>query len=127
QQRIYQARDQRMAVELQFRTELTRIYESLLAAARETQTLRDEELARAQREFELTNHAHQLGNVSVLDKLEAHRLLCRRYLGRIVACCSLGKLRKRWYARFDLMLFVARAPATCPCGAGVPEAFRLVY
>ena len=127
QQRIYQARDQRMAVELQLRTELTRIYESLLAAERETQTLRDEVLPGAQKAFELTNRGYQLGKFSFLEMLDAQRVFFRVYRGRIVAFCSLGNLRKRWYARFDLMLFVARTPATCPCGAGVPEAFRLVY
>ncbi len=71
QQRIYQARDQRMAVELQLRTELTRVYESLLAAQRETQTLRDEVLPGAQKAFELTNRGYQLGKFSFLEMLDA--------------------------------------------------------
>lgn len=73
-QRIYQARDQRMAIELQIRAELTRVYESLLAAQRETQTLRDEVLPGAQKAFELTNRGYQLGKFSFLEMLDAQRV-----------------------------------------------------
>lgn len=73
QQRVYQARDQRMAVELQLKTELIRVYESLLAAQRETQTLRDEVLPGAQKAFELTNRGYQLGKFSFLEMLDAQR------------------------------------------------------
>lgn len=73
-QRIYQARDQRMAVELQLRAELTRVYESLMAAQRETQTLRDEVLPGAQKAFELTNRGYQLGKFSFLEMLDAQRV-----------------------------------------------------
>lgn len=73
QQRIYQARDQRMAIELQLRAELTRVYESLLAAQRETQVLRDEVLPGAQKAFELINRGYQLGKFSFLEMLDAQR------------------------------------------------------
>ncbi len=73
QQRIYQARDQRMAIELQLRAELTRVYESLLAAQRETRVLRDEVLPGAQKAFELINRGYQLGKFSFLEMLDAQR------------------------------------------------------
>ncbi len=73
QQRIYQARDQRMAAELLLRSELTRVYESLRAAQGETQTLRDEVLPGAQKAFELTNRGYQLGKFSFLEMLDAQR------------------------------------------------------
>lgn len=73
QQRIYQARDQRMAIELQLRAELTRVYESLLAAQRETQVLRDEVLPGARKAFELINRGYQLGKFSFLEMLDAQR------------------------------------------------------
>ncbi len=71
--RLNKAVDERMAVELQLRTEFIRTYENLLAARNEIGILRDEVLPGARNAFEITNRGYQLGKFSFLEMLDAQR------------------------------------------------------
>lgn len=72
-QRLHKAMDERLAVELQLKTEFARTYENLLAAQNEIRVLRDEVLPSAQQAFELTNRGYQLGRFGFLEMLDAQR------------------------------------------------------
>lgn len=72
-QRLNKAMDERVAVELQLKTDFVNTYESLLAAQNEINVLRDEVLPGAQSAFELTNRGYQLGKFSFLEMLDTQR------------------------------------------------------
>lgn len=72
-QRLNQARDERLSVALQLRSEFVRNYENLLAARNEIEVLREEVLPGAKNAFEITNRGYQLGKFSFLEMLDAQR------------------------------------------------------
>lgn len=74
-QRLNKAKDEQMTVDLLLRTELTRAYQSLLAAQNEIKLLHDEVLPGARSAFEVANRGYELGRFSFLEMLDAQRAL----------------------------------------------------
>ena len=74
-QRLNKAKDERMAVDLLLRTELTRAYQAGLAAQNEIKLLHDEVLPGARSAFEVAKRGYELGRFSFLEMLDAQRAL----------------------------------------------------
>lgn len=73
QQRLNKAKDERLAAELQLKTEFSHTYENLAAVRNEIRLLHDEVLPGAKNAFEIINRGYQLGKFSFLEMLDAQR------------------------------------------------------
>ena len=75
QQRINRAVDEQAAMNLQLRTLLTQAYESLIAADKQINMLRDEILPGARETFRMASRGYELGRFGFLELLDAQRTL----------------------------------------------------
>ena len=74
-QRVGKAIDEKAAVALQLKTELTKTYEALSAAQNEINVLHDDVLPGARSSFDIANKGYELGRFSFLEMLDAQRTL----------------------------------------------------
>jgi cobalt-zinc-cadmium efflux system outer membrane protein len=79
-QRLDKAIDEQLATDLRLNTQLSRAYESLLAAQNEIKVLRDDVLPGAKSAFNAANIGYELGRFSFLEMLDAQRTLFQNQL-----------------------------------------------
>ncbi len=91
-QRVGKAIDEQSATDLKIRSELTRAYESLLAAQNEIKVLHDEVLPGARSSFDIANKGYELGRFSFLEMLDAQRTLFQNQVLYIRALANYHRL-----------------------------------
>ena len=91
-QRVGKAIDEQSATDLQLRSELTRAYESLLAAQNEIKVLHDEVLPGARSSFDIASKGYELGRFSFLEMLDAQRTLFQNQVLYIRALANYHRL-----------------------------------
>ncbi|HEX8875066.1 MAG TPA: TolC family protein [Nitrosospira sp.] len=79
-QRLDKAIDEQLATDLRLNTQLSRTYETLLAAQNEINVLRDDILPGARSAFDVANIGYELGRFSFLEMLDAQRTLFQNQL-----------------------------------------------
>lgn len=90
--RVNKAEDERQALELRLRTELTQSYESLTAAWNEINILRNEILPGAISAFNVMRRGYELGKFGLLELLDAQRILFQNQLLYVRALANYQRL-----------------------------------
>lgn len=91
-ERVNKAEDERLALELRLRTELTQSYESLTAAWNEINILRSEILPGAKSAFNVMRRGYELGKFGFLELLDAQRVLFQNQLLYVRALANYQRL-----------------------------------
>ncbi|MBY0485477.1 TolC family protein [Nitrosomonas sp.] len=91
-QRVDKAMDERAAMELRLRTELTQSYEAMSAAWNEINILRDEILPGAQSAFHVMRRGYELGKFGLLELLDAQRVLFQNQVLYVRALANYQRL-----------------------------------
>jgi len=91
-ERVNKAEDERLALELRLKTELTQSYESLTAAWNEINILRSEILPGAKSAFNVMRRGYELGKFGLLELLDAQRVLFQNQLLYVRALANYQRL-----------------------------------
>lgn len=90
--RVNKAEDERQALELRLKTELTQSYESLTAAWNEINILRNEILPGAISAFNVMRRGYELGKFGLLELLDSQRVLFQNQLLYVRALANYQRL-----------------------------------
>ncbi|HMU63048.1 MAG: TolC family protein [Nitrosomonas sp.] len=90
--RVNKAEDERQALELRLKTELTQSYEALTAAWNEINILRNEILPGAKSAFNVMRRGYELGKFGLLELLDSQRVLFQNQLLYVRALANYQRL-----------------------------------
>lgn len=91
-ERVNKAEDERLALELRLKTELTQSYEALTAVWNEINILRNEILPGAKSAFNVMRRGYELGKFGLLELLDAQRILFQNQVLYIRALANYQRL-----------------------------------
>jgi cobalt-zinc-cadmium efflux system outer membrane protein len=89
---VGKAEDEKTAIELRLKTELTQSYEAISAAWNEINILRDEILPGAKSAFNVMRRGYELGKFGLLELLDAQRVLFQNQMLYVRALANYHRL-----------------------------------